>query len=361
MYGDLYRHHDQEIRRFEIENVQLTKPESLRQAREHIAEGRLRSAMAIYQKIVDADSSDLAAISMLGDLYVKTGRIDDAVAHFLRVAESFLRSGSAISAAYILKKVLKIDPANPVANMNLGELHVQDNKAERAHDAFIEAAAGFWHAGDKAASVRLNRRALEVMPSSRLAKAALALIRRELEQPVLPEPKRQITSDLPEILISIPDDSEPGGAAETSHSAEPSSQPGSPPTQDEDVTVEQIATAECLVGCGQVDRAIALLRESLQDSPDHLQLREKLKDIYLRSAMIDRASEECINIAAIFSAQGNAGRSADYVLRARLLRSSIEPIPTLAGLQTGGVSDAEDLRQASVEMGCDPAQPITVM
>jgi tetratricopeptide (TPR) repeat protein len=327
--------------------VQISKPDNLRQAREHIADGRLSSAMAIYQKIVDADSSDLAAISMLGDLYVKTGRIADAVEHFLRVAESFLRSGSAISAAYILKKVLKIDPANPTAHMNLGELHVQDNKVDRAHDSFIEAAAGFWHAGDKAASIRLNRRALEVVPSSRLAKAALALIKRELEQPVLPEPKKQITRDLPEILISIPDDSDAASNSGTEHSAETAPQPSTPLVQDEDLTVEQIATAELLVGCGQIDRAIGLLRESLQDSPDHLQLREKLKDIYLRSGMIDRASEECVNIAAIYSAQGNASRSIDYVLRARLLKSSAEPVPLLAGFQTG---DAEGVREPSVAM-----------
>ena len=193
--------------------MQLSKTESLRQARQHIAEGRVSSAMSIYQKIVEEDPTDLAAISMLGDLYVKADRIPDAVVHFLRIADTYLQSGSAISATYVLKKVLKIDPANPVALMNVGELDLQAKEMERAHGNFIEAGAAFWHKGDAAAAIRMNKRALDAMPESRHARAALALIEREVAQSKkLPEPKREIKreviSDLPEIIISIADGSD---------------------------------------------------------------------------------------------------------------------------------------------------------
>jgi tetratricopeptide (TPR) repeat protein len=341
--------------------MQLTKTESLRQARQHIAEGRVSLAMSIYQKIVDGDSSDLAAISMLGDLYVKAGRIADAVEHFLRIAENLLRSGSAISAAYILKKVLKIDPTNPVAHMNLGELHFHDNKIDSAHDAFIEAGAGFWHTGNKTEAVRMNRRALEIMPSSRHAKAALALIQREIDQPELAEPKKEFACELPDIIISIPDGSDAVCAPGTSDSIDSPSQWGSVPARDEDVITELIATAEFLVGCGQVDQAIGLLRESLQDKPDHIQIREKLKDIYLRSEMIDRASEECVNIAAIYRARGESSRAADYVIRARLLRSSVELVSPLATSQTSGVEEPEGVQETGSEWEHEPLQPVAVM
>src|SRR6185436_10898126 len=96
-------------------SMQLNKTESLREAQKHLDQGRLTAAMQIYQKIVEGDPTDLAAISMLGDLYVKAGRTADAVDHFLKISENYLRSGSAISAGYILKKVLKIDSTNPNA------------------------------------------------------------------------------------------------------------------------------------------------------------------------------------------------------------------------------------------------------
>jgi len=322
--------------------MQLNKTESLRKARQEIAEGRPSSAIAIYKKIVDDDPADLATISILGDVYVKAGRIKDATVHLLRVAETYLKSGSTTSATYILKKVLKIDPANPIAHMNLGELHFKDENFERAHDSFIEAGAGYWHDGDVDAAIRMNSRALDAMPDSRRARAALAIIRRETNRSAASKPTRQIkkqaTQDFPEIIISIDDGSDavcapvPLGDATPEVSATSdihgSQDPAAVPAAvDEDSIVEQIATAEFFVGCGHVDQAIAVLRQLLLDGPDNIQIREKLKDVYLRSEMIDRASEECANIAAIFLARGEKARAEDYVIRARLLSSVSAPTP----------------------------------
>lgn len=351
----------------------LTKTERLRQqAQQQIDQGRVSSAMSIYQKIVEGDSSDLAAICRLGDLYVKAGRITDAVEHFLRVAENYLRNGSAIGAAYILKRVLKIDAANPVAYMNLGELHLQDKQIDRAHDDFVEAGAAFWHKGNITAAIRMNKRALDIIPDSRQAKAALELIQQEMDQSELPDPNEEITKELPPIMISIPDGSDavcaPGTSRDSqlqldsiSDSSDSPPQLESLPTRDEGEIIEQIGMAEFLVGCGQVDQAIGLLRESLYDNPDHTQVREKLKDVYLRSGMIDRASEECLNIAGIYIARGETRRAADYVNRARLLSQSIEQASPLGTLQTSGVNELQHAQETNSEWGLELRQPVAVM
>ena len=320
--------------------MQVTKKDMLREAQLLIDQGRVTSAIAIYRRIVDEDPSDLNAISMLGALYEKAGRSNEAVEHFLRIAEKFLKAGSAVSGAYILKKVIRIDPTNAIANMNLGELQLQEKAIDAAHDHFIEAAAAFWHKGNIPAAVKMNKRALELMPNSRQAKAALSLIQREMEPPPAPEPKkREITSDLPEIIISIADGSDDVCAPLTYFENQPqmSSQSGplNPITsgdiaiKGEDGIIQQIAIAEYLVGCGHLDQAIRNLREVLLEKPDHIQIREKLKDIYLRSEMLDRASDECVNIAAIYMARGDHSRAADYIARARLFSPAIEGL-TLA-------------------------------
>src|SRR6267142_2646990 len=177
--------------------MQLSKAESLREAQKAVDQGRLTAAMAIYQKIVDGDSSDLAAISMLGDLYVKAGRVTDAGEHVLRISENYLQSGSAISASYILRKVIKIDPTNPQALMSLGELDFQDKKMDAAHDYFIEAGAAFWNKSNTTAAIQSNKRALEIKPDSRLAKVALALIEGGKEEPEPPAPQKRTTAELP--------------------------------------------------------------------------------------------------------------------------------------------------------------------
>jgi DNA-binding SARP family transcriptional activator len=327
-------------------DMQVTKKDMLREAQQLIDQGRVTSAIAIYRRIVDEDPSDLNAISMLGALYEKAGRSNDAVEHFLRIAEKFLKAGSAVSGAYILKKVIRIDPTNAVANMNLGELQLQEKAAGAAHDHFIEAAAAFWHKGNIPAAIKMNKRALEVMPDSRHAKAALALIQRETEPPAPPEPKkREITSDLPEIIISIADGSD-DVCAPLTYFEQPKAVSNSGPLnpiatgdasiKGEDTIIQQIAMAEYLVGCGHLDQAIRSLREVLLEKPDHIQIREKLKDIYLRSEMMDRASEECVNIAAVYVARGDHGRAADYIARARLFNPSMEDLSSVASPESHG-------------------------
>jgi tetratricopeptide (TPR) repeat protein len=353
--------------------MQLTKTDYLRQAQQLLEQGRVSSAINIYQQIVDDDPSDLNTISVLGDLYIKAGRTSDAVDHFVRIAGNYLRSGSAKSAAYILNKALKIDATNPKALVSLGELHLHDKEVGRAHDAFIEAAAGFWHKGDISGAIGLNQRALEIVPDSRQAKAALAFIKLEMEPPPAPELKKQaIHIDLPPIMISIPDGPddviEPPAPSE-SHSEvnltpdleETEVEREFVPGSDEDSIIRQIAVAEFLVGCGQVDRAIALLRASLQNQPDHIQTREKLKDIYLRSEMIDRASDECVNIAAVYLARGESSRAAEYVARARLLSPDLAPDSPLAKPQTGGVGESQDVEESDAEPSPVESEPLKIM
>ena len=365
--------------------MQLTKTESLRQAQQLLDQGRVSSAIRIYQQIVDEDPSDLNVISVLGDLFVKAGRTSDAVDHFLRIAGKYLKGGSAKSAAYMLNKAIKLAPENPRVLMSLGELHFHDKEIDKAHDAFIEAAAAYWHENNVAAAIGMNQRALEVMPDSRQARAALEFIRREMEPPPPPEPKkREIPVNLPVIMISIPDGSDdvcapiapPVTPQVDALCWRPLSQPqtdfgsdfdDSPvqrefvPGRDEDSIVRQIAVAEFLVGCGQVDRAISTLRDSLIDQPDHIPTREKIKDIYLRSEMTDKAGEECVNIAAIYLARGETSRGVDYVARARLLTNSGEQSSPLPTTQSGRVNDAEGIQEAGSESRPENEEPVQVM
>ena len=374
---------------------QPTKTETVREAQMLIDSGRVSAAISIYQKIVESDPSDLAAISVLSDLYVKAGRTSDAAEHLLRIAEKYVRSGSANSASHILNKVLKLDPANARAHMNLGELRSHEGKTDQAHSCFIEAGAAFWHKGNINAAIKMNKRALENKPDSRQAKTALALLQQEADQAELPPPPpppqpqaqapivKPITGTLEEILISIPD--EPGkpcvdesfqyGKSQPVFSPAPVVEtPPAPsdsavsPAQDgllnglsEDAIVEQIARAELLVAYGQADQGVLLLRETLLYRPDHIEIRAKLKDIYLRCEMRERAIEECINIAGIYAARGDLGRARDHTIRARLLSDPDDQLALLAVLELDAVNQPEEVQETTLEWSPDMRQAVAVM
>ena len=372
--------------------MQPTKTETVREAQMLIDSGRVSAAISIYQKIVESDPSDLAAISVLSDLYVKAGRTADAAEHLLRIAENYVRSGSANSASHILNKVLKIDSTNARAHMNLGELRSHEGKTDQAHACFIEAGAAFWHKGNINAAIKMNKRALENKPDSRQAKTALALLQQEVEQSELPPPPvpqaprakaEAITGTLEDILISIPD--EPGkpcvdesfqyGKSQPVFTPPPvvetplaTSDSGISPAQEgllnglsEDAIVEQIARAELLVAYGQADQGVVLLRETLLYRPDHIEIRAKLKDIYLRCEMRDRAIEECINIAGIYAARGDLGRARDHIIRARLLSDPDDQIALIAVLELDEVNQPEEVQETRLEWSPEMRQAVTVM
>ena len=348
-------------------NMQLNKSEALRQAQESIESGRMSSAIRLYQSILEADPSDLSVVSRLGEVYVKAGRAQDAVDHFLRIAENYLRTGSAISATHILKKVLKLDPSAARAHMSLGELYLTAGKIDEAHSAFIEAGAAFWHKGKTSAAKSMNQRALATKPDSRQAKAALALLEQETSQSEEPPAPTPAAGELEQIMISVPD--EPGAIGfvpmyDSQLQPDLPSAADESPSNDEplecmseDAIVEQIALAELLVGDGDSAQALALLRATLLHKPDHIQIRAKLKDIYLRSEMIDRASEECLNIAAIFAARGENGRARDYILRARALSQSIDTIAPVRNTNRA----AEEGREEGLPWTPEPAVPLRLM
>ena len=377
---------------------QSTKTETVREAQMLIDSGRVSAAISIYQKIVESDTSDLAAISVLSDLYVKAGRVPDAAEHLLRIAENYVRSGSANSASHILNKVLKIDPTNARAHMNLGELRSHEGKTDQAHACFIEAGAAFWHKGNINAAIKMNKRALESKPDSRQAKTALALLQQELDQAELPQPQPQpqpqapkakaepITGTLEEILISIPDEPgkpcvdesfqygksqpvfSPTPVVETPPAPSATLDSGVSPAQEgllnglsEDAIVEQIARAELLVAYGQADQGVVLLRETLLYRPDHIEIRAKLKDIYLRCEMRDRAIEECINIAGIYAARGDLGRARDHIIRARLLSDPDDQMALLAVLELDEVNQPEEVQETRLEWTPEVRQSVAVM
>ncbi len=88
--------------------------------------------------------------------------------------------------------------------------------------------------------------------------------------------------------------------------------------------IRQVSTAEMLVGMGKVNDAVAMLRQMLQERPENLQVRIKLKDIYLRSEMLDHAAEECLQLARIYEARGDSNRATDYLIRAKRLNPATE-------------------------------------
>jgi hypothetical protein len=91
---------------------------------------------------------------------------------------------------------------------------------------------------------------------------------------------------------------------------------------DDNTVIAKITQAEMLAGYGRIDEAIAFLKGILWSRPDFVDVRVRLKDVYLRAAMYDKASEECIIIAGMYAALNDYAKARDYLIRAKLIQAN---------------------------------------
>jgi protein TonB len=297
----------------------FNKTEALRRADEHVRKGEITGAIAIHRMIAQADPYDLNTINALGELYVTAGRAQEAIADFLRIADVYLNSGSGIKAAYLLRKALDLNPSNAAVMMKLAEVYLREGMIEKAHDEFIRAGALLAREGEVTGALQANHRALTAKPGSPQARAAIAALQADAgagEIGSLPKPE--------------------SGGVNGGQRLDPKQEPPSTKRSnvDEESLIQQLSKAEMLVGYGQVDQAIALLKNVVTKSPDNLDVHGKLKDVYLRNEMIREAAQECLELARIHEARGESTRAGEYTMRAgRLAQSSghlsNEPAPQI--------------------------------
>lgn len=504
----------------------MNKSKVLRTAEKYVLQGKLPAAIDEYRKVVDADPADLTTINTLGDLYVRAGRIQDAIYNFSRIADSYRDSGFTLKAIAMLKKISKLDPTNvetamKLANlysqqgllvearqqylqvadayaragqtrkaldayqkiadldptntsvrMKLGEIYSRERMVDQAHESFIMAGTEFLRKGDTEQALNANLKAIAINPESRQGLTAIASIytqqgqadrainllcdafeknpgdvelltilgrtylsagfmdnaertflslieldrnryhyllevgRRFLQMGELDRAAEQIDGILEVLIVKREEDKaidflrrvlerdmnhlgslkrlsqiflrirEDHNLIATLNSlAEAAMRKGNDdeaiaalrelarlePDEpihrqrlynlgvhdlesdaadvvratgpldyesaafDDAFVIRQISEAEILAGHGQVEHAVAMLKEILNHTPENVQVHLKLKDIYLRAGMMDNAAVECVELARIHEARGETARSSDYLAEARQLDPAVEP------------------------------------
>lgn len=518
--------------------MSLNKSKALRTAEKYVLQGKIPAAIDEYRKVVDADPTDLTTINTLGDLYVRAGRIQDAIHNFSRIAESYRESGFTLKAIAMLKKISKLDPTNidtamKLANlysqqgllvearqqylqvadayaragqtrkaldayqkiadldpsntsvrMKLAEIYSRERMTEQAHEAFIMAGAEFMRKGDIEQALNANLKALTIDPESRQALTAIATIytqqgqpdrainilcdafeknpgdvelltilgrtylsagmmddaertflslveldrnryhyllevgRRFLQMGDLDRAAEQIDGCLDVLITKREEDKaidflrrvldrdmnhigslkrlaqifmrirEDHNLIATLNSLAESAmrkgsdseaiaalkelvrlEPDEPMHRqrlynlgisdvadgdgadvvratgpldyesaafDDAFVIRQISEAEILAGHGQLDHAVMMLTEILKHTPDNVQVHLKLKDIYLRAGLIEKASAECIELARIFEARGESSRASDLLSEARQI-NPLADVPQLSRRPSGDI------------------------
>ena len=150
---------------------------ALREAEQLLRQGKLDGAIEAYVRIVEDQPRDWNSINALGDLWLRAGDVDLAVAQFTRVADHFFADGSFQKAAAMYKKALRAKGDHEPALRQLGEIAVQQGLQADA-EVYLQRLADLCrHRDDErgaAESLARLRTLKEAEADSRIAEARAA-------------------------------------------------------------------------------------------------------------------------------------------------------------------------------------------
>ena len=132
------------------------KAKVLKAAEKFLSQGKINSAIKEYRQIVDNDVDDLTTLNMLGDLYVRSGKKEEAVSCFERIAEHYSTQEFNLKAIAMYKKIERLRPRDPIIAFKLAELYASQGLVHDARSQYLVVADAYTRTGD-------NKRALEIL------------------------------------------------------------------------------------------------------------------------------------------------------------------------------------------------------
>lgn len=349
--------------------MSFNKSEALDAAKQYVLQRNLPAALQIYQRIVQADPTDLSAKNTLGDLCASTGNIKDAIDHFSQLATIYINGGHPRKAITALKKIIAVDPANIETAIKLADLYAEAGLPSEARQHYLQIAEALMRKGQRLDALNVYTKVVELDPMNtptriRLgelclregmndqAYAAFMIAADQLAQKgehrralnaynealsIKPGNVEALTGQRKLMaMLGVIDrgQSEAGDKGNTvgekpsqTRTAPLGSQSPAddrPKDKESSFVVQEISKAEILVAYGQVTQALRMLKNVLRENPDSIDVHIKLKDIYLRTGMMSEAATECRELERIHQSRGESDRARDYAVRASRLTNLLE-------------------------------------
>jgi tetratricopeptide (TPR) repeat protein len=132
------------------------KAKVLKAAEKFLSQGKINAAIKEYRQIVDNDASDLTTLNMLGDLYVRAGKKEEAVSCFERIAQHYSTQEFTLKAIAMYKKIERLRPRDPLIAQKLADLYASQGLVHDARAQYLIVADAYTRTGD-------NKKALDVL------------------------------------------------------------------------------------------------------------------------------------------------------------------------------------------------------
>ena len=264
--------------------MSLNKSKALRTAEKYVLQGKIPAAIDEYRKVVSADPGDLTTINTLGDLYVRAGRIQDAISNFSRIADSYREGGFTLKAIAMLKKISKLDPTNVETAMKLANLYSQQGLLVEARQQYLQVADAYARAGQTRKALEAYQKIADLDPSNTSVRMKLAEI----------YSREAMTEQAHDAFIMAGAEFLRKGDGEQALNANLKAIVINPDSRQALTAIATIYTQQ-----GQTDRAINILCEAFERNPGDVELLTILGRTYLSAGMMDDAERTFLSLVEL--------------------------------------------------------------
>jgi tetratricopeptide (TPR) repeat protein len=292
--------------------MSLNKSKSLRTAEKYVLQGKIPAAIDEYRKVVEMDPADLTTINTLGDLYVRAGRIQDAIQNFSRIADSYRDSGFTLKAIAMLKKISKLDPTNIDTAMKLANLYSQQGLLVEARQQYLQVADAYARSGQARKALEAYQKIADLDPSNTSVRMKLAEI----------YSREGMTDHAHESFIMAGAEFIRKGEMEQALNANLKALTIQPESRQALTAIVNIYTQQ-----GQAERAINILCDAFEKTPGDVELLTILGRTYLAAGWMDEAERTFLSLVELdknrytyllevgrkFLQMGNLDRAAEQI------------------------------------------------
>ncbi|HVG39524.1 MAG TPA: tetratricopeptide repeat protein, partial [Pyrinomonadaceae bacterium] len=318
------------------------KAKVVRAAEKNLSQGKISAAIKEYRKLVDFDAKDFMALNMLGDLYVRQDKKEDAIACFSRIADHYREQGFALKAIAMYKKIDRLTPNTPQIAFRLAGLYAQLGMVVEARSEYLIVAEAYTRSGQTQKALEILRRIADLDPHN-------AEVRLKLAESYLREGFRQ---EAAEAFTESGNQLAAQGQHERAQSAY---------NQTLALFPEDTGALKGLVGThialGTANEAAEMLETALADRPGDIELLELLVRAYLEEK--DPAAAEGA-VSRLIERQPTSYQDFVAVARLYLKAGETEPAVRVTGRivepMLAGREDAVLLELLQEALDRDPDQ-----
>lgn len=150
------------------------KAKVVKAAEKFLSQGKISAAIKEYRKLVDFDPKDFMALNMLGDLYVRNNKKEDAIACFSVIADHYREQGFALKSIAMYKKIDRLNPATPQISFRLAGLYAQLGMVVEARSEYLVVAESYTRSGQTQKALEILRRIADLDPHNAEVRLKLA-------------------------------------------------------------------------------------------------------------------------------------------------------------------------------------------